>query len=508
MEILLDSAGVDKLEINWASPDLSVNDLGSGHGGGPCCRPCALVEAVLSDKGRAGFHEAIRDLIAPGGKEAAAADVGDDPSGHPTAPRLRPLRASSARPAAELPADLVTRMLAIAPAAQDLTAYRLARVAWWRRPRLEQDLDRRFTRLTLVMDQGEKTLGQRWQPGSDRYTDLRKVLAAVDGMHPVLVLLGEPGAGKTTLLRRLELDLVMDTLGAAQPASAAAPITFYQQLSDFKERDTEMTPRAWLAQRWADAWPRLPGLEAMLASPRPVFLLLDALNEMPHGGQADYEARLSEWRTDLLRWTQERPALRVLFSCRSLDYSEPLSCDDLPVPQVQINRLDDEQIQEFLAHYLPERAEAVWRQLAEDERQVDLFRTPYYLRLLTQQVGQYGVIPPGRAALFTGFVRQALRRELRRERDHARRLLTAGDLLSDRTEAGASDAGPRMPAGGGPLVGGLARLPYGMQGGARQSIARSQWLARGPEPAGAPVRICWKPAPPWAYWSRTNCASR
>ena len=481
VEVLLDGARVDKLEINWSSPDLSVNELWKrvmevARAAG---RLRALVAEVLGDESIAGFHEAIAELTAAADTDAAPTRTSRAASAELPADyaQLRDiLRAGGL--AAELPPELTARVLAIAPATQDLTAYRLARVAWWRRPQLDQDLDRRFTRLTLVMDQGEKTQGQRWQAGAERYTDLREVLAAVDGRHPALVLLGEPGAGKTTLLRRLELDLAMAALSETLPEETAAPVTFYQPLSDFRERGEGMPPRAWLAKRWADAWPRLPGLEALLTAGRPVLLLLDALNEMPHGGQADYEARLRDWRTDLLRWTRERPALRLLFSCRSLDYSAPLSCDDLPVPQVQINRLADEQIEDFLAHYLPRQAEAVWRQLAEDERQVDLFRTPYYLRLLTQQVGQDGAIPPGRAALFTGFVRQALRRELGR----GKKLFTEGDLLSDRDRKRAvSDLPwphPHTLPEGGPLLGGLAQLAYGMQhrgAGSEDSQIKVDW---------------------------------
>ncbi len=45
--------------------------------------------------------------------------------------------------------------------------------------------------------------------------------------------------------------------------------------------------------------------------------------------------------------------------------------------------------------------------------QLEVLRSPYYLKLLVAQTTA-GEIPAGRAALFTGFVRQALRREVER----------------------------------------------------------------------------------------------
>ena len=88
--------------------------------------------------------------------------------------------------------------------------YRLARVAEWSQPRF--DLDKRFTRLTLLLDQGPDAHGVRWQAQSrpQPFDDLRDVLKETDAT--ALVLLGPPGCGKSTLLRRLELDLALGAL--------------------------------------------------------------------------------------------------------------------------------------------------------------------------------------------------------------------------------------------------------------------------------------------------------
>jgi len=63
--------------------------------------------------------------------------------------------------------------------------------------------------------------------------------------------------------------------------------------------------------------------------------------------------------------------------------------------------------------YCPEHGATLWQNL-KGTPQLELLRSPYYLKLLVAQA-MGGEIPVGRAALFTGFVRQALQREVRGE---------------------------------------------------------------------------------------------
>ncbi|MCZ7673109.1 MAG: hypothetical protein M5U34_41320 [Chloroflexi bacterium] len=67
-------------------------------------------------------------------------------------------------------------------------------------------LDQRFVRLTLLLDQGADAQGPRHiqDPNFGKYDSLTILLAAVE--ERALVLLGGPGSGKTTLLRRLQLE--------------------------------------------------------------------------------------------------------------------------------------------------------------------------------------------------------------------------------------------------------------------------------------------------------------
>jgi formylglycine-generating enzyme required for sulfatase activity len=80
------------------------------------------------------------------------------------------------------------------------------------------------------------------------------------------------------------------------------------------------------------------------------------------------------------------------------------------VTHVRIEQLGDPQVEEFLTLYDAQRGAALWQQL-RGTPQLDLFRSPFYLRLLLSQAGEDGAALSGKAALFTGFVRQALRRE-------------------------------------------------------------------------------------------------
>jgi formylglycine-generating enzyme required for sulfatase activity len=223
------------------------------------------------------------------------------------------------------------------------------------------------------------------------------------------VLLGSPGSGKSTLLRHLELDNARALLGGSSACDLAkVRVTFFIPLNEYKARSSEESlpvPMNWLSERWRARNPDLPALETLLREER-LILLLDALNEIPHPG----DEPIQRWKDFLQELARDYAGNRVVFSCRSLDYSATLSSKDLPVPQVRIERLSDKQVQRFIELYCPEYGAKIWRKLA-GTGQLELVRSPYYLKLLVEQTTE-GEIPKGRAALFTGFVRQALKREV------------------------------------------------------------------------------------------------
>ena len=173
---------------------------------------------------------------------------------------------------------------------------------------------------------------------------------------------------------------------------------FFVSLNLYKAAvgDKLPSPKTWLEQHWAarmDRYPELPPLDALLREGR-LVLLLDALNEMPHQRIEHIEA----WRDFLARLVEERPGNRVIFSCRMLDYGAKLSTKSLPVPQVRIEQLTDQQVEEFIEKYASRQAGTLWEELRRHPRQLDLYRSPYYLKLLVDQAGPEGKIPLGRAA--------------------------------------------------------------------------------------------------------------
>ncbi|MCX7113626.1 MAG: SUMF1/EgtB/PvdO family nonheme iron enzyme [Proteobacteria bacterium] len=303
---------------------------------------------------------------------------------------------------------------------RDLDEYRLARIAEWSQPRYA--LNRRFTRLTLLVDQGPEVQGVRWQAQSQSYDDLRKVLFEVN--ESAMVLLGPPGCGKSTLLRRLELDLAAESLRKPGEAwlSLFLPLSRYRAL-----REGLPAPQAWLEQEWdmLNRDKHLPSFAELLHRGRFV-LLLDAVNEMPHADAEAYRAAIAQWRGYLAELAVAAPGVRAVFSCRSLDYSASLSTPEFSVPHVRIERLDDAQVEEFLTLYNPEQGPALWRQL-RGTPQLDLFRSPFYLKLLLAQADTGITSLHGRASLFTGFVRQALIREVQADNP----LFRPGHLLAE-----------------------------------------------------------------------------
>ena len=348
----------------------------------------------------------------------------------------------------------------------DLESYRLGRFAAWALPRYA--LDRRFVQLTLLLDQGEGAQGERWVAQGQRYEDLRQLLAGVTA--PALVLLGAPGSGKSTLLRRLEMEEA-----AAGLRGESEVLTLLVRLGAYRpeaEGGGSGGPWVFLEEEWQRLCPGLPPLRETMAT-RPMLLLLDGLNEMPHDGPRAYHERVGEWRAFLQELAQQHQDARAVLSCRSLDYSAPLSSHALTVPQVRVEPLEEEQIQGYLEQQLGAAGLALWARL-EGRPELAVLQVPYFLQILVTELGPGATagpavdeLPLGQAALFTRLVRQGLQRELRRGNP----LFLPDGLLTERdcvrlTQAQSWRTPWELPERG-KLLRKLAALAAGMQEGHR-----------------------------------------
>ena len=349
------------------------------------------------------------------------------------------------------PGDLA-RLAVVRP--RDMRTYLLGRVAVWCGPR--HQLNTRFVSLNVLVDQGQDTL-DRWRSQTRAYHDLGTL---VDEMgDAAVVVVGGPGSGKSTLLRRLELDTAAAAVrGESNRVPVHAALNRYAQPESGRSRPA---PWTWLRDAWVEQRPDLPSLEEFVERGRALFLL-DGLNEMPRESHADYRHLVARWQRFLSRVVASSPGCQAVLTCRSLDYSAPLSSADLPVPQARLEPLSDRQVLAFLDCYCPGESERTFHELRHGGA-LELFRTPYFLRLLAAQVRSEGTYARDRAALFTAVIRNALRRELERaSSDFADEvLLSNADRRQILHPAGYPD--PYTLPTRGYLLPALAGLAFGMQ---------------------------------------------
>jgi formylglycine-generating enzyme required for sulfatase activity len=264
-------------------------------------------------------------------------------------------------------------------------------------------LDERFVQLTLMIDKGESET-QRWERQSLNSID--EIIKLNEGQYPVMVILGAPGSGKSTILKRLERDYYREQVEAG---SNCLPFLVPLNRYEYESFDKKVTPQDFLEAEWQTAYGDTGlTLESLLKEGR-LLLLLDAINEIKHSTSKEYGQLINLWRKFSI--DQQKRGNRIIFTCRSLDYSQSLSGPEMRVPNVELQPLTVEKIREFLEVYLQERNREVFEGIRNNGT-LGFYNNPYFLSLLCKQIGESGEVPNGRASLFTGYVRAAIKREM------------------------------------------------------------------------------------------------
>ena len=239
-------------------------------------------------------------------------------------------------------------------------------------------LDKRFVQLTLLLDQGKMRQGLAGNAAARR-CDLGEVLARVP--EPAVVVLGPRGPARARCCGIMISDCARQALaGQAEADLSQAPVTFFVSLADYKPASANAslpTPQDWLAAQWATL-PELPGLDVLLRQRR-LTLLLDALNEIPWSGWKPCSSGKSFCVSSNVTFRGigrcSPAAIWITASpCRRRN----------SVPQVRIEPLSNAQVQEFVTVYCPEHGATLWQNL-QGTPQLDLLRSPYYLKLLVAQ---------------------------------------------------------------------------------------------------------------------------
>ncbi|MFZ1399223.1 MAG: NACHT domain-containing protein, partial [Candidatus Promineifilaceae bacterium] len=161
------------------------------------------------------------------------------------------------------------------------------------------------------------------QPFEDAVTELQAIRRAV--------LLGDPGSGKTTTLYKLAADLIDTAL-----LDRSAPIPLLVRLGQWTEA-AEPLPD-FLQRSLGEIG---EGLAERLAQGR-AALLLDGINELPAGQQADKYRQVRFFLA-------QHPHLMAIVTCREQDYPPER---ELALDRVTVAPLDPVRIHEFVRNYL------------------------------------------------------------------------------------------------------------------------------------------------------------
>ena len=293
--------------------------------------------------------------------------------------------------------------------------WQLANVARWSAPEY-LEVEERFTPLRVNVRARESDAG----PAEKQQLPFDTLAEAMDAVFdeylaPASVIFASPGGGKSTLLRHYQLN-------QAQHLADGKRLVFYVQLRDYRPDKTltdqdqgiNMPALVWLESEWRRETYAAPSLKEFIHQGS-LTLLLDGLNEIPRRNDDEYRERVGEWRELIEAIEHDHPGVRLLFACRPMDYSQRLDVRrHTRLPEIEVQAMEPERIKAFIDKRFDETiATQIWDQL-EEHPSLELYSSPYYLNLLLGQINTEAaeiIIPQNRAGLFTGMVRERLRRE-------------------------------------------------------------------------------------------------
>ena len=289
--------------------------------------------------------------------------------------------------------ELVTR-LSNPTVKEEKPALRHAKSSWYERYKTEQchhilpDLIH-FTPLSVELPQ----LGQ--QPKI--YSNL-KTLVEDEKRH--VLLIGEPGAGKTTLLKNLQVDMLKNQ-------EDVLPVLISLNTYEAQSKENPNTFGDWIHETWHEQVSvQAPNL-SMLLEQKTIWLLLDALNEMPYRID-EREARFD----DLAKFIKTLPSTtKVVVSCRIEDIE-----GEWQGVRAVVKPMDADDMRAYLQKACEEKSltqVAIGKVLGvlEEQNAQALYQNPYRLSLLANFISEDGEVPRNRAELFSQSLRETLRRE-------------------------------------------------------------------------------------------------
>ncbi|WP_207714185.1 HEAT repeat domain-containing protein [Scytonema sp. UIC 10036] len=193
-----------------------------------------------------------------------------------------------------------------------------------------------------------------------------------------VLLVGKPGSGKSTALARLLLEEAEKTKSLG--GSGCIPV-----LVELRQYKTSMLE---LIEDFLGRHELYLDVEIKTLLRKGQFLLLvDGLNELPN----------EEARRELKTFRQNNPKTPMIFTTRDLGFGGDLGIEK----KLEMQPLKEEQMQQFIRAYLPEKGEEMLRRLGGRLREFG--QTPLLLWMLCDLFKQSGNLPPNLGLVFRCF---------------------------------------------------------------------------------------------------------